>query len=264
MAGSVTTAVAKDGNGSTITGGARVFDVSGAGSGPIVPMSVPSDLNGNAVDLSLPSQVVGSVASGATDSGNPVKVGAPFNSTLPSPTNGQRVDLQSDGNGNLRVVPVTFVAAGSDGFSNTNIGFSRSSTLQSGTALFAQAPYKFNGTGWDRQVKPNAVSRIASAAASTNATSAKASAGNAFKVAGYNAKASVVYLKLYNKASAPTVGTDTPFMTIPLAASAVFNIDFAELYFSTGVAYGFTTDAADNGTTALAAGDILGFSLVYA
>lgn len=48
-----------------------------------------------------PWQVSGNVASAATDSGNPVKIGAVFNTTLPTVTNGQRVDLQADANGRL-------------------------------------------------------------------------------------------------------------------------------------------------------------------
>lgn len=112
--------------------------------------------------------------------------------------------------------------------------------------------------------RPSAASRIASAAASVNATSAKASAGNLHRISGYNAKASVVYLKFYDKATAPTVGTDTPVLTLALAASAVFNLDMGGHYFSTGIAYGLTTDAADAGTTALLAGDILGLTVTYA
>lgn len=41
-----------------------------------------------------PLQGVGNVASGASDSGNPVKVGGIYNSTLPSLTTGQRGDAQ--------------------------------------------------------------------------------------------------------------------------------------------------------------------------
>lgn len=41
----------------------------------------------------------GNAASAASDSGNPVKTGAVFNSTLPSVTTGQRVDAQADSNG---------------------------------------------------------------------------------------------------------------------------------------------------------------------
>lgn len=45
----------------------------------------------------------GNVASGVADSGNPVKVGSVYNSTAPSPSTGQRVDLQSNSRGSIRV-----------------------------------------------------------------------------------------------------------------------------------------------------------------
>lgn len=109
------------------------------------------------------------------------------------------------------------------------------------------------------------VHRLVSAAASTNATSVKASAGRVLSIRGYNAKAAVCYLKLYNKASAPTVGTDTPFMTIPLKASDVFYIAFEDfgLNFSTGIAYAITGAAADADTTALVAADVVGLAVVF-
>ena len=55
-----------------------------------------------AVDANGNQQVVGNVASGATDSGNPVKVGGIYNSTAPVFTTGQRGDLQLDASGNLK------------------------------------------------------------------------------------------------------------------------------------------------------------------
>src|ERR1051326_8548002 len=54
--------------------------------------------------------VQGGVASGATDAGNPVKVGGVYNSTLPTLTTGQRGDLQLDSKGQLR--DVIYDAAG--------------------------------------------------------------------------------------------------------------------------------------------------------
>ena len=51
----------------------------------------------------------GNVASGATDSGNPVKVGGVYNSTLPTFTTGQRADLQTDSNGRLIVTQGTLI-----------------------------------------------------------------------------------------------------------------------------------------------------------
>lgn len=107
-------------------------------------------------------------------------------------------------------------------------------------------------------------SRITSAAASTNATSAKTSAGTLFGIKGYNASGSLCYLKLYNKASAPTVGTDTPVLTLALLPNAGFVFDYpAGFYFSTGIAYALTTGVADNDTGAVAAGAVLALNIEY-
>ncbi|MDO9334940.1 MAG: hypothetical protein Q7T61_00935 [Caulobacter sp.] len=112
--------------------------------------------------------------------------------------------------------------------------------------------------------QPTTTSRIASAAASTNATSAKTSAGTLFFATGYNAAASVRYLKIYNKASAPTVGTDVPVLTLAIPASAGFAFDFPAMSFATGIAYALTTGAADSDTGALTLADIVGLNIGYA
>lgn len=110
----------------------------------------------------------------------------------------------------------------------------------------------------------NATSRILSAAASTNATSAKAAAGRIFQVSGYNANAAARYLKIYNKASAPTVGTDTPVITKYLPPQAAFVFDWLNGYaLGTGIAYALTTGSADADTGALTAADILALNLDY-
>lgn len=108
-------------------------------------------------------------------------------------------------------------------------------------------------------------SRIVSAAADTNATSAKATPGTLYSVKGYNAAAAARYLKFYDKASAPTVGTDTPVLTIYLPATTAFVLDWpAGRYFATGIAYGMVTGSADNSAAALTAGDVLGLNVEYA
>lgn len=113
-------------------------------------------------------------------------------------------------------------------------------------------------------VGATAASRIPSAAASVNATSAKASAGRLYFVNGVNAKASVVYIKFYDMATAPTVGTDVPVLTLACPASASFAFYLDGFVFATGIGYGLTTAAADNGTTALLAADVLGLNVAYA
>lgn len=52
---------------------------------------------------------VGNAASGATDSGNPVKVGGKYNASAPTLTDGQRGDLQLDVNSNLRSTLATLL-----------------------------------------------------------------------------------------------------------------------------------------------------------
>lgn len=95
-------------------------------------------------------------------------------------------------------------------------------------------------------------------AASTNATSTKASAGTVWSVQASNINAAVRYLKLYNKASAPTVGTDVPVLTIPLPAGQVAQINGGSngIRFGTGIAWALTVSAADSATDAVAANDI--------
>lgn len=115
-----------------------------------------------------------------------------------------------------------------------------------------------------RNIGASSTFRIVSAAASTNASSVKASAGNVGIVTGYNANAAARYLKFYNKASAPTVGTDTPIWTEYLAPQSKFSIPFAGLYFSTGIALALTTGSADADTGALTAADILALNVAYA
>lgn len=113
--------------------------------------------------------------------------------------------------------------------------------------------------------RPTSNARLASAAASTNATVVKVGPGAVFHVSGYNANAAARYLKIYNKATAPTVGTDVPIHTEYLAPQAKFSISFpAGLAFATGIGFGLTTGGADNDTAALTAGDILAMNIAYA
>jgi len=118
-------------------------------------------------------------------------------------------------------------------------------------------------TYFANQWAARSVSRIISAAGTTNATSAKAASGYLHQVVGYNAAGAARYLKIYNKASAPTVGTDTPILTLYLPALTAFAVDFPALYFSTGIAYALTTGSADADTGALTAADVLGLNVIY-
>lgn len=98
-------------------------------------------------------------------------------------------------------------------------------------------------------------------AATTNATSVKATAGRIASGNITNNSASWRYLKLYNKASAPTVGTDVPIQVIGLKPGD--NTDLTNLVnifglsFATGIAYAITGAPADNDTTAIGASEVI-------
>lgn len=81
----------------------------------------------------------------------------------------------------------------------------------------------------------------------------KASAGQLYSLDVYNANAAVRYLHLYNKASAPTLSTDTPVYTIPLPPTSGRSVPIAAsigLAFATGIAWAYTTDTVAIPTTA--------------
>ena len=104
-------------------------------------------------------------------------------------------------------------------------------------------------------------------AATTNATSVKASAGQVYMITASNVNAAARYLKLYNKASAPTVGTDMPVLTLVIpgnTAGAGTNIPVPTcgIAFSTGIAFAITTEATDAGTTGVALSEIV-INLAY-
>jgi hypothetical protein len=78
-----------------------------------------------------------------------------------------------------------------------------------------------------------------------------------------NNGAAVAYVKLYNKATAPTVGTDVPEMIIPVPAAvggvpgiATLPMGFNGFRFALGLGIAITGGAADNDTTAVVAGQV--------
>ena len=146
---------------------------------------------------------------------------------------------------------VTNVGSGGSTFAADDIG---AGLLASRVKVLCGA----DGTGQDNWTPFRLVS-----AASTNATNVKASAGAVGFLWAVNLNAAVRYLKLYNKASAPTVGTDTPIATLPIPASATgagFMIPIpGGVAFTTGIAYAVTTGPTDADTGAVAANEIFVF-----
>lgn len=91
-------------------------------------------------------------------------------------------------------------------------------------------------------------------AATTNATVVKAGPGSITLIVASNLNAAVRYLKLYDKATAPTVGTDVPFMVIslPLGGVPVVIALNSGIQFATGISIALTTGITDADTTAVA------------
>lgn len=103
---------------------------------------------------------------------------------------------------------------------------------------------------------PTPTTSFLTTAATTNAT--VVSAVPATKFGGFisNTSAAAIYLKFYNKASAPVVGTDVPVDVIPVAAGqrVEFDVGAHGVRFSSGISYAITAGAADTDTAAIAAG----------
>lgn len=109
--------------------------------------------------------------------------------------------------------------------------------------------------------------KLNSAAATTNPNLIKNGSTRAYKVRGYNAAAYPVFIKTYNKATAPVAGTDTPVYTIACKPADVFDHDLG----APGIGFGMTLGlgicitklAADADTTVLVAGDVVGLTFTY-
>lgn len=123
-------------NGETATGNAaKIWVRSASGSTVSVMTGAPG------------VTIAGDIASGATDSGNPVKVAGVYNSTPPTFTTGQRGDLQLGSRGSLRVElfsqssanPIVTLTGASDGVAAGSTGF-----------IGYSATLAFNGTTYDR------------------------------------------------------------------------------------------------------------------
>lgn len=144
-------------------------------------------------------------------------------------------------------------------------GDAESLRVDANGALHMNMSYKLDSTndriGVEAITSGGATPYKLNSAASTNATSVKGSAGQVYSIMATNTNAAVRYLKLYNKASAPTVGTDTPVQVYALPGATTgggFSLNIpVGMVFSTGIAFATTTGAADSDTGAVAANEII-------
>ena len=100
-------------------------------------------------------------------------------------------------------------------------------------------------------------------AASTNGALILTGTSNVSSFYATNEGATAAYIKLYNKATAPTVGTDVPEMTIPVPAAvsgvpgvATIPIGFHGFRFALGLGIAITRNAVYTDTTAVGAGEV--------
>jgi hypothetical protein len=93
-------------------------------------------------------------------------------------------------------------------------------------------------------------------AVGTNATVAKARSGFVTSITAFNSAATARYLKIYDKATAPTVGTDIPALVYVIPATSSINLDLEGQRFTNGISYALTTGALDSDTGAIGANEI--------
>lgn len=145
-----------------LLGGSVIGDVSGlvipgGGGGPSSNVNV-AQVGGTTVITAGVAGLLavgGNVASLATDSGNPVKIGGVYNTPITAATAGQRVESSISRRGSLSIMPAMTPITAADGRVNTSMGFPNSAAdpvNETGTVLLpVTATYVFNGTTWDRQ-----------------------------------------------------------------------------------------------------------------
>lgn len=99
----------------------------------------------------------------------------------------------------------------------------------------------------------------------TNSTLVKTGAGRFYGFILQNAGAAGRWMKFYDKATAPTVGTDTPFWMGNVGAGAVGPqvpfLGYHGVPFTLGLGFGITVSQAESDTTAPGANEVTGFLL---
>ncbi len=124
----------------------------GVGNEAQTTLAADGDYIAQATDTKGNNLVVGNVASGVADAGNPVKVGGKYNLTFPTFTDGQRGDLQLTARGSLRVTLVDAVNTTITGGADNADAVATTSTSARLTVLNRNTILNPSGTPtWDRQ-----------------------------------------------------------------------------------------------------------------
>lgn len=184
-----------------------------------------------------------------------VSSAATYNSSTQNFSGGSSNALQSDAHGSLLVTQRDASGAVQGALANPMRTDPTGTTTQpvsiAATVTTSSVPAASGGLTASKLIS----------AASTNATSVKASAGQLYNVQAFNTNAAARFLKIYNKASAPTVGTDTPVAVYLLpgaSAGAGCVIEISNgLALGSGLAFAITTGIADSDTGAVGANEVV-------
>jgi len=123
--------------------------------------------------------------------------------------------------------------------------------------LYSNAQGTYDSADQSLLVKaPTGTTFTLNSAATTNATLVKNSSTVITDAVLSNNGAAAAFVKLYNKASAPTVGTDIPLICLTVPALGHAPLDVNGLLFATGLSIAITNLAPDTDTTAVAAGQV--------
>lgn len=208
------------------------------------PSSVVNSVQG--IGSGTPVGVAGNVASGSSDSGNPVKAGGRYNATAPTLSDGQRGDLQLDSKGNLLSTMRATNVGGADGVANSLTNCLTSASNSSNCGPLQAAPMLYNGTSQDRQRSVPGIDGTGvgvpameeGGASFSNITTAttttvKSGAGTFHKLC-INTYAASATITIYNNTTA--TGTKILTITNPLTLlSEGPNCAIYDAYFSTGL-----------------------------
>ena len=117
--------------------------------------------------------------------------------------------------------------------------------------------YNITPGRYERQLPVATKAHFKSSANSTNATSVKASAGTVFNMIIHNThggggSGSAIAFRLYDKATAPVVGTDVPMIVIHVQSNDSKEINFTSgITFVNGIAYSITDGSSLMDATAV-------------
>ena len=124
----------------------------------------------------------------------------------------------------------------------------------------ASTTYNITPGRYERQLPAATKVHFKSSANSTNATSVKNSSGAIFNMIIHNTHSgggggnNSIALRLYNKTTAPVVGTDVPMIVIHVPANSSKEINFTSgITFTDGIAYSITDGDALLDATAVSA-----------